>query len=140
MPNIKSFHHLRFSSSEPHIVFGRLEAGSPEIRYDLHRSKTTAFPGQSKVISFPGLDIKCQRYLLEHIREYCDDSCKDIVCPKPSANDSGMVAVGSAESGKQSATMSQLNIPEDKQTKSVTGKVSRESKSTSAPVTSKSPK
>ena len=73
LPNIKSFHHFRFSSSEPRFVFGRLEAGSPEIRYDLHHSKTTAFTGQSEVISSPGLDIKYQRYLLEHIRDYCDN-------------------------------------------------------------------
>ena len=37
------------------------------------------------VLEPEGLSLTRQWYLYEQIREFCKDSCRDMVCPKPSA-------------------------------------------------------
>lgn len=46
--------------------------------------KDDALPMQRpSFVKPPGLDLKRQNYLYQHIREFCTENTKDIKCPKP---------------------------------------------------------
>ena len=80
---IKSYHHFRFNAHEPGVVFAKEFNDSPEVRVDLRLGIVTFGADLPDVIPAPGLDYKRQWYLFNQIRDFCDERCKDIVCPKP---------------------------------------------------------
>jgi len=80
---MKTFHHFRFSSSEPGTVYAKIHANSPEEHFNLARKKDLVFSSQAQIISPPGLDSARQTYLFNNIQDFCTDETKDLVCPKP---------------------------------------------------------
>jgi len=73
LPNIKAFHHFRFSSPEPGTVCAKIHADSPEEHFNLVRKKDLVFSSQAHIISPPGLDSARQTYLFNSIRDFCTD-------------------------------------------------------------------
>ena len=83
---IKKYHHFRFTSSEPGVVYVKEHADTAEVRMDLNKSSTPWVPDKNElpsVVSPKGLSAERQWYLYEHIRPFCPDSDKDITCPLP---------------------------------------------------------
>ena len=82
---IKSFHHLRFSSTSKGHVFARLKSDSPEVDYNLLKDKwsptATVLPER---LTPSGLNPAHQWYLFQKIREFCPEEAKDVTCPMPS--------------------------------------------------------
>jgi len=60
LPQIKAYHHFRFSAREPGIVFAKLFADSNEERFDLRVKPSIAFSPNPEIIPPPGLDNKRQ--------------------------------------------------------------------------------
>jgi len=85
---IKSFHHLRFSSTTKGHIFARLNSDSPEVDFNLLKDEWTP-----TAIDLPerltpsGLSPAHQWYLFQKIREFCPEEARDITCPKPSMPD-----------------------------------------------------
>ncbi|KAI4830680.1 hypothetical protein KUCAC02_002296 [Chaenocephalus aceratus] len=83
LPGIKRYHHLRFTSAEPGVVYAKEFEGKEEESFMLLR--TGCFTDQEArptELTPPGLDGKGQWYLFEKIREFCTEETKD-TCPKP---------------------------------------------------------
>ena len=80
---IKSFHHLRFSSTNKGHVFARLKSDAPEIDFNLLKHEwsptATVLPEH---LTPSGLSPARQWYLFHKIREFCPEEAKDITCPK----------------------------------------------------------
>ena len=78
---IKSFHHLRFSSTSKGHVFARLKSDSPEVDYNLLKDKwsptATVLPER---LTPSGLNPARQWYLFQKIREFCPEEAKDVPC------------------------------------------------------------
>jgi len=83
LPKIKSYHHFRFTSSKPGVVFVKEFHDSPEIECDLLVGKAVVSTDLPDIIPAPGLDNKRQWYLFNQIRDFCRESVQDVVCPKP---------------------------------------------------------
>ncbi|KAF3837845.1 hypothetical protein F7725_009613 [Dissostichus mawsoni] len=85
LPGIRRYHHIRFTSAEPGVVYAKELVDNQEESYMLLRpggvSDRVARPTE---LSPPGLDGKRHWYLYERIREFCTEEAKDISCPKPS--------------------------------------------------------
>ena len=80
---IKKYHHFRFTSSEPGVVYVKEHADTAEVRMDLNKSSTPWVPDKDElpsVVSPKGLSAERQWYLYDHIRPFCPDSDKDITC------------------------------------------------------------
>ena len=83
---IKKYHHFRFTSSEPGVVYVKEHADTAEVRMDLNKSSPPWVPDKDElpsVVSPKGLSAERQWYLYDHIRPFCPDSDKDITCPLP---------------------------------------------------------
>ena len=83
--NIKSYHHFRFSSEAPGIVFVREHVDTEEHKLLLLRDSTWR-PSQlhlPPIITPLGLSLDRQWYLYDSIRQFCPESARDHVCPKP---------------------------------------------------------
>ena len=84
VPNIKRYHHFRFPSSSPGIVFAKEHADTPEVEIPLLRNNwcrcRDELPPQ---IPPKGLSDERQWYLYERIRPFCSDEQRDTVTPKP---------------------------------------------------------
>ena len=85
---IRSFYHLRFSSTSKGHVFVRLKSDSPEVDYNLLKDKwlltATVLPER---LTLSGLNPARQWYLFQRIREFCPEEAKDVTCPMPSVPD-----------------------------------------------------
>ncbi|MCG8625782.1 MAG: hypothetical protein MJE68_27755, partial [Proteobacteria bacterium] len=81
---IKSFHHLRFSSSHNSSVFVREKSDSPEVEMKLLKDDwTPPATDLPERVAPTGLSLARQWYLFNKIREFCPKDCKDVTCPKP---------------------------------------------------------
>ena len=82
---IKQYHHLRFPSSEPGVVYARLSSDSEEDKFALLKNDTwhpepSSLPSQ---ITPKGLSNERQWYLFNKIREFCPEEARDLTCPEP---------------------------------------------------------
>ena len=83
--NIKSYHHFRFSSATPGSVFVK-EYADTEEHQTLLLNDFSWQPTQSQlppIIHPLGLSLDRQWYLYDSIRQFCPESVRDEVCPKP---------------------------------------------------------
>ena len=87
LQNIKLYHHFRFTSAEPGVVYAKMHKNSPEECFKLARSKKLVFNDRPDVIPSLGMDSTCQSYLYTHIRDFCTNETKDLVCTKPRDGD-----------------------------------------------------
>ena len=86
LPSITNFHHFRFSSSFPGVVYYKEHADSLEVSFNLLKpSWTPSEQEMPDIIQSNGLSAERQWYLFDHIRQYCPDEYKDITCPRPVA-------------------------------------------------------
>ena len=82
--NIKKYHHFRFSSQHPGIAYLKLNADSNEEEFELLKNSWEPVPHELPPILQPkGLSDERQWYLYEQVHQYCPESCKDLVCPRP---------------------------------------------------------
>ena len=85
---IKSFHHLRFSSTNKGHVFARLKSDAPEVDFNLLKDKWTPSPTVlPERLNPSGLSPARQWYLFQKIREFCPEEAKDVTCPMPNVSD-----------------------------------------------------
>ncbi|XP_050401008.1 uncharacterized protein LOC126817880 [Patella vulgata] len=86
MPGIKKYHHFRFDSNHPGMVFRKLYADSEEEIFNLIIDSSVV-PHNEKpdIIPPPGLSAERQLYLYQKIREFCRVETRDISCPLPQA-------------------------------------------------------
>ena len=85
LKGITKFQHFRFSHLNPGVVYVKSSSAGdereimllkdPSWRPSKHNLPRTVVPN--------GLTPERQLYLYEKIREFCTDSTKDLVCPKP---------------------------------------------------------
>ena len=86
IPQLKSYHHFRFSCEYPGSVFLKEHADTHETQLRLTKSSSWS-PTASQlppIVSPNGLPPERQWYLYEYIREFCPDYAKDSVVPLPS--------------------------------------------------------
>jgi hypothetical protein len=85
LKNISTYHHFRFSSSDPGVVFLKQYDDSAKERVPLLKGNWQPDNDFPKVIQPAGLSLERQSYLYERIREFCPEERRDDVCPKPSS-------------------------------------------------------
>ena len=85
LKGISKYQHFRFSRSAPGAVFVKNSSDGVEKKIMLLKDETwRPSPNDLPEIIVPnGLSPERQLYLYEKIREFCTDSTKDLVCPKP---------------------------------------------------------
>ena len=86
IPNIKKYHHFRFTSSKPGTVYVREHADTPELEISLMKDTSCWSPDPQilpSIVSPKGLSAERQWYLYENIRRFCPDADKDTTCPLP---------------------------------------------------------
>ena len=84
VPQLKTYHHITISCEAPGVARLKLAADSEEEQLELLRDEwTPAATELPPVLPPPGLTLERQRYLYHHIRDYCTESTKDTVCPRP---------------------------------------------------------
>ena len=85
LPNIRKYHHFRFSSLNDDIgkVYVSKKLGDPEICFKL--LKNTNFDKNSPLntLGTAPLTDKQKRYLYTNIRQHVDIQYRDILCPEP---------------------------------------------------------
>lgn len=85
LPNITTYHHFRFSSSSPGVVFVREFANSTEKPISIlkpgHKLSKNALPS---TLQPTGLSLEREKYLYEQIRPFCQEEYRDLTCPLPS--------------------------------------------------------
>ncbi|XP_067939703.1 uncharacterized protein [Watersipora subatra] len=80
---IKSYHQFILSAERLGSVRVKKHANSLESEDIQLMSPESARSGQPVIIPPPGLSVERQKYLFKEIREFCDESKRDIVCPAP---------------------------------------------------------
>ena len=82
---IKKLHHLRFDSASPGFVYVKERAGSTEVKRSILKVKNWSPKADELPPILPpsGLSLQRQWYLYNHIREYCTEATKDVICPLP---------------------------------------------------------
>ena len=81
---IKKYHHFRFVSSEPGVMYVRKHSNTTEEKVILLKASWSPPPTELPDRVFPrGLSAERQWYLYEKIRQYCPDEDKDVTCPRP---------------------------------------------------------
>ena len=85
LKNIKKYHHFTFDASRPGSVCVKLQSDGPDEQVSLLTDASWEPSGISlpPVVPPSGLSLERQWYLHDHIREYCSEEVRDIVCPKP---------------------------------------------------------
>lgn len=83
---ISKLQHFRFSCSTPGVVYVKSSSAGSEKKITLIKEQSwKPLPSDLPEIVVPnGLTSERQLYLYEKIREFCTDSTKDLVCPRPS--------------------------------------------------------
>ena len=83
---ISKLQHFRFSRSTPGVVYVKSSSAGSEKKITLIKEQSwKPSPSDLPEIVVPnGLTPEQQLYLYEKIREFCTDSTKDLVCPRPS--------------------------------------------------------
>ena len=79
---VKKVHHLRFSSSEPGVVYTKQRSDWKEEKVDINKDNVEAasFP---EVVQPKGLPAKRLWYLYDQIRPFCPPEDRDTTCPYP---------------------------------------------------------
>ena len=76
---IKKYHHFRFVSSEPGVVYARKQCDTAEEKFKLViDSWSPDVAEEPEVITPRGLSAQRQWYLYEKIREFCPESDRDV--------------------------------------------------------------
>ena len=85
IPNIKKFHHFRFSKDEPGVVYCREYLSSPEQACVLLKDGAVIPPGSvlPQKINPEGLSDERRNYLYREIRQFCKPGTEDLVAPVP---------------------------------------------------------
>ncbi|XP_022777507.1 uncharacterized protein LOC111318922 [Stylophora pistillata] len=87
LPNIKKYHHFRFSKDEPGKVYFKEFTTSPEqSRTLLKNSDLAILPPASMLppmINPEGLSQDRKQYLFHEIRRFCKPGTEDLVAPPP---------------------------------------------------------
>lgn len=85
LPNIKKYHHFRFSKNEPGKIYVKENSFSPEQSFSLLQNPLN-LPQQGvlpRQIKPEGLREDRKRYLFNEIRQYCKTGTEDLVAPAP---------------------------------------------------------
>ena len=103
IPNLISYQSFRVMNNKPGIVYLKEFSDSIEKPFDIRKEDLndddllSVMPQQTSIC---GLDLQCQWYLYENIRQHCHSNLEaDITCPKPTlpkphGQASNMVASG----------------------------------------------
>ena len=85
IPNIKSYHHFRFSKDEPGKVYVKQSSSSPEESLMLLKNRTVLPPASQlpAKINPTGLSQKHKQYLYQEIRQFCKPGTEDLNAPAP---------------------------------------------------------
>lgn len=85
IPGIKKLRHFRFPSSEPGVVYTKVNADDEDEK----RSKLLKDSWVPDANEYPprvspkGLSTERQWYLYDQIREFCPEEDRDVTCPEP---------------------------------------------------------
>ena len=84
IPGISKFHHFRFSTDHPGVVFCNTLVGSPKMELTILKSPNVRPPNQlpPKIIPL-GLDEQRKQYLYREIREFRRPGNEDLLAPAP---------------------------------------------------------
>ena len=85
VPNIKSYHHFRFSKDEPGRVYFKVSNSSPEQSLMLLKNGAI-LPPASRLpakVHPAGLSEERRQYLYREIRQFCKHGTEDLVAPAP---------------------------------------------------------
>ena len=85
LPNIKKFHHFRFSRENPGMVFYKEFVSSPEQSFMLLKNNVI-LPSASTLppeVNPDGLSEERKSYFYHEIRQFCKPGTEDIVAPAP---------------------------------------------------------
>lgn len=85
LPNIKKFHHFRFSNKTPGMVFYKELVSSPEQSFMLLKKNAIFLPPLTlpEVVNPEGLIEERRNYLFREIRQFCKPGTEDIVATAP---------------------------------------------------------
>ena len=85
IPNIKKFHHFRFSSERPGIAYCREFVSSPEQEFTLLKNRAVIPPASilPQKIQPEGLSEERKNYLFREIRQFCRPGTENLVAPAP---------------------------------------------------------
>ena len=84
VPNIKKFHHFRFSKDEPGRLYFKLYSTSPEQSLQLLKNPAILPPAVlPPKVSPQGLSQERKQYLYREIRQFCKPGMEDLVAPAP---------------------------------------------------------
>ena len=83
LPSIKKFHHFRFDSAQPGVVFCKEFDDTPEIAHNILREKNSLPPPDNlpDVLQPAGMTRERREYLFKEIREFCRPGTEDLVAP-----------------------------------------------------------
>lgn len=85
VPNIKNYHHFRFSKDNPGTVYFKESSSSQEQSMMLLKNRGILPPAarlQAK-LNPVGLSQERQQYLYREIRQFCKPGTEDLVAPSP---------------------------------------------------------
>lgn len=85
LPNIKKFHHFRFSNENPGKVFYKEFVSSPEQLFMLLKNNAILPPPSilPDIVNPDGLTEERRNYLFREIRQFRKPGTEDIVAPAP---------------------------------------------------------
>ncbi|XP_060576231.1 uncharacterized protein LOC132733586 [Ruditapes philippinarum] len=90
VPNISKYHHFRFTSLEPGIVYMKVAADDTnEIRFVICKTNYLQMDRNDlpSVIHPAGLSRERQTYLYRHVRPLVRRPFQDVLCPVPPSSD-----------------------------------------------------
>ena len=85
LPNIKQYHHFRFSNLSEDIgkVYVSKESGGNETKIQLLKNNSFDKNGKLNILPLIILTDERKKYLYSEIRQHVDDPFKDIYCANP---------------------------------------------------------
>lgn len=85
LPNIKKYHHFRFSKDEPGRVYFKETRSSPEQSHMLLKNRVVLPPATvlPPKLNPEGLSEERKQYLYREIRQFCKPGTEDLVAPAP---------------------------------------------------------
>ena len=85
IPNIKKYHHFRFSKDSPGMIFCKELVTSPEQPFMLLKDQVNVPPPSvlPPTMIPDGLSQERKNYLLGEIHQFCKPGTEDLVAPAP---------------------------------------------------------
>lgn len=84
LPNIKKYHHFRFSKDEPGRIYCKENRSTAELSFMLLKDPTIVPPPSLPAkINPEGLSNDRKNYLYREIRQFCKHGTEDLVAPAP---------------------------------------------------------